>query len=203
MKGPTPMLDINSSVLERIVALDNVVSCGMTTFQMEHFVMNDQITPNRRARQAIIEARGLMENQVTLEIDLDEALHKLNNSDLDQFERRRTELIFDRKSKMLDQGAKEIKFFADALEKVVYDNFGSFEEFQAMLSDESWVNEEEGKYWVATLSNKARDDIFYSGSISQGVAAAMLLMPKELTAEAFKCLNDKIVETNKYKLLGK
>lgn len=104
-------------------------------FQTEAFVIAAQITPERAYRsiglRMMAKLRALNEakfNRMKQQIDIDEIEYKLNNSELDPFERRRQEL---KKQEILSGNYWSDKLINDAIEElnVLYKHFKTLPKF--------------------------------------------------------------------------
>jgi len=95
---------------------------GNSDFQIENFIINSQITPERAFRAVCLTMRSkigaLREayySKKRQQIDLDELQYKIKNSELNEFDRRRAEIDYEEK---LVQNTDTQKLINDALHEV-------------------------------------------------------------------------------------
>ena len=176
--------------LELFLKLEPLTTGGMSMFQMQHFVINDNITPYKKLRQAVIELRARLEVLASSQLDFEEsALNKQKlieekealtgiDKQLKDIEIRRLDLIFNRRGTQLAQYEKEAEFFHDMIKKLV-DEIGGFEKAQAVLSDPAAVNQIEEEYWTKRLARGMYSDFVNFGTVTKGVLESITALPIE------------------------
>lgn len=109
-----PLEEIEKSFME--------IPFGNSDFQIENFIINAQITPERAFRAVCLTLRAkigaLREsyyNRKRQQIDLDELKFKITNPDINEFDRRRAEVDYEEK---LAQESETKKLISDALHEV-------------------------------------------------------------------------------------
>jgi len=166
--------------------LEPLFSHGMSQFQMDKFVINENITPYKKLKQAVIEARTRIEVQTTTSFELEELHIKKQKaefeemSDPDQFvkklkniEVRKLNFEINRTTARLSQLQMEAEFFLKQIEKIVNENFNSIDAAIESLSDFEYQNEQELEYWTHKLSRSVYSDLINYGTISKGVLEAI------------------------------
>lgn len=172
--------------------LEPHVTNGMSIFQMDHFVIKDHITPYRKLRQAIIEAKARLENITSIGFDIEELKLKqekaLNDSNSipDSFERkmsnvaiRRFTFEIDRKQAVLDQMEKEVKFFLDTITNIVNTDFDGSEAAVLLMQDSKFHQIHEAEFWTKKLARSVCSDFVNYGTISKGVLESIANLPEE------------------------
>ena len=169
------------------------ITTGMSTFQMENFVINDSITPFRQLRQAIVEAKSRIETSVTYELDLDELLikHEVASSEADalvpgsaqerlkRIDIKRLEFEMNRKRSTITQLAHEAEFFLNSIKQIVESNFGGVEQAIAALGDPATRYAEEADFWTKKLARSVYADLVNYGTVSKGVLESITCLPLE------------------------
>jgi len=153
---------------------------------MDKFVINENITPYKKLKQAVIEARTRIEVQTTTSFELEELHVKKQKaefeemSDPDQFvkklkniEVRKLNFEINRTTARLSQLQMEAEFFLKQIEKIVNENFNSIDAAIESLSDFEYQNEQELEYWTHKLSRSVYSDLINYGTISKGVLEAI------------------------------
>jgi hypothetical protein len=183
--------------LSLFLKLEPTITNGMSEFQMKHFVINDQITPYRQVRQALIEAKGRLENITMIGYDIDELrikLEKATNDEesfgtVDNYGRRlaavaklRHEFEISRKQAMLTQIQREAQFFLDVIAKIAEENGGA-EQLVANMNDPKFQAREESQFWTRKLARSIFSDLVNFGAVSKGVIEAIENLPIEQRQE--------------------
>jgi len=173
-------------MIDMFLKLEPLFSHGMSQFQMDKFVINENITPYKKLKQAVIEARTRIEVQTTTSFELEELHIKKQKaefeemSDPDQFvkklkniEVRKLNFEINRTTARLSQLQMEAEFFLKQIEKIVNENFNSIDAAIESLSDFEYQNEQELEYWTHKLSRSVYSDLINYGTISKGVLEAI------------------------------
>lgn len=176
--------------------LESLMGSGMTNFQMSKFVMDEQLTPYRKVRQAMMEIRTRLETMTTSSFDIEEKKIKLRglNRDLnnllqcvhvDETEKellelkiKRTEYEINRKLELQRQVQSEAEFFISVLNMLSREHFESEEDMVAKLRDPQFHDENERQFWIERLTRNAQADLVNFGTISSGVFQAIGLLEK-------------------------
>jgi len=182
------------SLLAMFEKLDAVIPAGMTVFQMESFVINEQLTPYKKIRQCIIEARGRLETKTMMEFDIRELDIELKQNlkhrpleatrpeefELSVVKAERLEYQKSRKLRQIEFVEREITFFLTTAEALIAANFNNVEELAALMSSESFIDSQERQYWIERLSRTALTDVQqYETGISKGTLEAILDLPTD------------------------
>lgn len=168
------------------------VTNGMSIFQMDKFVIEDQITPYRKLKQAVMESRARLENITSMGYDLQELQIKREQAiakkakEEDVFEKRlldvqidRLQFEINRKQSILDQQHKEVIFFNTTLQELVVQMFGDEETMVKKLQDPSFHQQCETEFWTEKLSRSVFSDLVNYNTISKGVLEAVINLPIE------------------------
>jgi hypothetical protein len=176
--------------LDLFLKLEPLTSGGMSIFQMQNFVINENITPYRKLRQAIIELRARLEVLTSSQLDFEESELKRQklieerdlltgiDQKLKDIEIRRLDLVFNRRSTQLAQYEKEAEFFVDMVRKIT-DEVGGFEKAQEVLSDPTLYNQTEEDYWTKRLARGMYSDFVNFGTVTKGVLESIVALPVE------------------------
>lgn len=170
--------------LNTISQLEAFVPNGMTKFQMQNFVVNDSITPYRKLRQAVMEARTRLEVLAMAEFDKQEHEIKLEKArtelnELSGFDRRlkevevkRMEYMKNRTETTYQQQNFEVEFFLNAIENIVQE-LGGIEKAIELLSDETTNYAADQEYWIERLGRSVFSDFVNFGTITKGVVESV------------------------------
>lgn len=174
--------------------LEPLMGSGMTNFQMSKFVMDEQLTPYRKVRQAMMEIRTRLETMSTSSFAIEEKKIKLRslNRDLnnlqqlvqfDEFEKellelniKRTEYEINRKLELQRQVQGEAEFFISVLNMLTREHYESEEDLVAKLRDPQFHDDNERNFWIERLTRNAQADLVNFGTISSGVFQAISLL---------------------------
>ena len=173
--------------------LEPLFSAGMSVFQMEKFVVGDNMTPYRKLRQALVETRARLETITTYGFDMEElqikrkAAHaKSINENLDETERalagvevRRMDFEINRKQTIIDQLESEAKFFLGQVDLIVKDEFQGAEAAVQLLQEATAHDRMEKEFWTKKLARSAFADLVNYGTISKGLMESMMCLPEE------------------------
>lgn len=174
--------------LNLLLLLEPYTTTGMSTFQMDKFVINDQITPYRKLRQAVIEARARLENITAMGFDLEELQIKMEQAlsvsaltdsscvfdkRLNGIKIRRQEFEINRKQQLIEQQSDEAQFFLRVIKDIVENDFGGEEELLNKFKTKEFHIEQEENFWVEKLSRGVYSDLLNYGTISKGVTEAI------------------------------
>lgn len=176
--------------LELFLKLEPLTTGGMSTFQMQHFVINENITPFRKLRQAVIEMRARLEVLAGAQLDFEEAELKKQklieerdaltgiDQKLKDIEIRRLDLIFNRRGTQLAQYEKEAEFFLNAVNQLV-NAVGGFEKAQEVLSNPEAYTQTEEDYWTKRLARGMYSDFVNYGTVGKGTLESIVALPIE------------------------
>lgn len=203
---------------ELFLQLEPLITSGMSTFQMEHFVVNDSITPYRKLRQALMEVRARMEVLANGDFDLQENQLKRKKAALEaaklvgvdqeikQVEVNRLDYIINRTSTMRQQQTHEAEFFMSIVNKIIED-LGGLDKAKELLSNPELQYQQESEYWTKRLGRGVYSDLINFGTITKGVVESISCLPPEQQKEIIRvALNQqesltKILEDTKDTLL--
>lgn len=181
--------------IELFLQLEPLISNGMSVFQMEKFVINDSITPYRRLRQSLVEAKARLETIANLELDLEEVeLRKLKaEQEMDQLEGvdkklkhievRRFGFEVNRKIVHKSQLVSEAEFFLKTLTNIVNTELGGVEKTVDLLNDPEFHRSSEEDYWTNRLARSAFSDFINYGTIGKGTVESMACLTIEQQKE--------------------
>lgn len=185
--------------LNQFMELDPLFTSGMSIFQMEHFVINDHITPYRKIKQAVIEARARIESATVLSFDIEELEIKIKQAEnkksttpdnneilLAKVEIRRHKFELDRKQRILNQTKDEIEFFVNTISKLIKDNFKSEEEAIKLLNNKEYIDNAEQVFWKEKLSRSVFSDLINYNTISKGLFESILCLPDNMMSDVIQ-----------------
>ncbi len=176
--------------LELFLKLEPLTNGGMSVFQMQHFVINENITPYRKLRQAVIELRARLEVLAGSQLDFEEAELKKQklieekealtgiDQKLKDIEIRRVDLVFNRRGTQLAQYEKEAQFFVDMITKLT-DDVGGFDKAQEILNNPELLNQTEEDYWTKRLARGMYSDFINYGTVGKGTLESIVALPIE------------------------
>lgn len=179
---------------ETFLQLEPLITSGMSTFQMENFVVNDSITPYRKLRQAMMEVKARMEVLANGEFDLQENQLKLKKAQLEaaqltgidkeikEIEVKRLDYIINRTSTLRRQQTQEAEFFMSIVDSLIAE-LGGLDKAKELLSDPKVQYEQEADYWVKRLGRGVYSDLINFGTISKGVVESISCLPLEQQKE--------------------
>jgi hypothetical protein len=183
-------------MIDFFLKLEPLISNGMSQFQMDKFVINEQITPYKKLKQAIIEAKSRLETQTITAFDLEEMEIKLKQAQLeeklatDDLDRklkninvRKTEFTLNRTQIRMAQLQSESQYFLSQVESIVNEHFGSIEQAVEKMSDNNFHYEQESDYWNHKLSRGVYSDLINFGTISKGVLEAIACLSNQQQQE--------------------
>jgi hypothetical protein len=171
--------------IELFLQIEPLISNGMSIFQMDKFVMNDSITPYRKLRQSLIEAKARLESLSSLDLDLEEVrLKKIKaeqemselqgiDQQLKEIQVRRYSFEINRKETHRQQLLKEAEFFLNTLTAIVASDLGGVENAIELLSDPAYHMQSEQDFWTKKLARAAFSDFVNYGTISKGTVESM------------------------------
>lgn len=171
----------------KLIFLMDKFDTGMSAFQIEKFVIKDQLTPYRQIRQALIEIRARLETKATIEFDLEELNLKLFIAERDQeatgldtlegkllgVERKRHSYEIDRKLKVLAQIDRESSVLSADAMRIINSEFESFENFEKLIADQDFITKQEQLYWSARLARSVASDLINFNAVSKGNVEAI------------------------------
>lgn len=181
--------------------LEPLITNGMSTFQIEYFVINESITPYKKLKQALVEAKGRLEVLANGEFDLEENMIKreralLESEQLQGFELRlkmieirRLEYIINRTTAMRQQQTAEAEFFMSVIEKLVTE-MGGVDCVQESLSDPEYLYQQESDYWTKKLARSVFADFVNYGTISKGLSESITCLSVSQQEEIYKLAID-------------
>lgn len=191
-------------MISDLLSLADSFDTGMTNFQLDKFVLAEQLTPYRLIRQSVIELKARLENSVSLELDIEELDVKIEQLSVpvdDKFAQRlniiqRQRHIYEktRKEAMLKQLARESHTLASTAMEVLGENWKCVDDFKALLIDPKALYKEEQLYWRERFQRGATSDLVNYGTISKGVLEAILLLEP---AETIRILKHSVSESVK------
>lgn len=179
---------------ELFLQLEPLVTNGMSTFQMENFVVNESITPYRKLRQALMEVKARMEVLANGDFDLQENELKRKKArqefetltgidkELKEVEIKRLDYIINRTSTMRQQQTREAEFFMGIASELI-DQMGGVEKVKQCLNDPKYHYEQETDYWTKRLSRSVCSDFINFGTITKGVVESISCLPLEQQKE--------------------
>lgn len=176
--------------------IEPLITNGMSTFQIENFVVNESITPYKKLRQAMIEARGRLEVLANGEFDLLETQLKKQKAEMEavhlsgidlqlkEIEIKRFDYIINRTTGMRKQQQAEAEYFMTFVESLVKD-MGGVEVVKEALQDPAYLYQQESEYWTRKLARSVFADFVNYGTISKGLTESIACLPKEQQKDIF------------------
>ena len=181
--------------------LEPLITNGMSTFQMEYFVVNESITTYKKLKQAMVEAKGRLEVLANGEFDLEENMIKRERAlleseqcqgfelQLKNIEIKRLDYIINRTTAMRQQQTLEVEFFMSVIEKLVIE-MGGIDCVRESLSDPEYMYQQESDYWTKKLGRSVFADFVNYGTISKGLSESITCLPTSQQAEIYKLAID-------------
>lgn len=176
-----------------ILTLLDQVDTGMSAFQIENFVINEQLTPYRQVRQALIELRARVETKAMLNLEIEEleakverniSIKKTTTSGIDcrllAIENKKYDFERERKLRMVSQLEKEATLFDSIAQQLITQHFIDQESFAKLLANKAQVNAQEAMYWEERLAKSALSDLINYNTLSKGTVDAILSLPKDM-----------------------
>jgi hypothetical protein len=203
--------EVNELNLSAYNSIQPMISAGMSNFQMQHFVIDDQLTVERKMRQLVMEITTRLETLThgTFELEekqialarIEEQVTVANPSDLDIREQKlkidRATYVINRRIAQNKLIQSEAAFFSDALEKLVHENYGSIDKAIKALRDPNTLIEGEETYWTKRLARGAMSDIINYGVITKGTIEAICNLPAEQQREIYSLANQNVNNVQK------
>ena len=169
---------------------------GMTEYQSQHFVVDQQLTPWRKVRQALMELEtryhAYIENRHSLrkaELLRKKFIRTLQNLEAEggdeidagfiQIDLEKNDYDIGIWRRKLRQAELEMKYFLDIVNKYVDDEHP----LEYFLNEQE---DEERLYWVARMGKQAAMDIISYGRIGAGNMTSILDMPEEDQVKALE-----------------
>lgn len=198
---------------ELFFKLDKFFATGMSAFQINHFVIDDFITPYRKIRQAVTEVKARLENKALLELDIEELELKVQKHGTTakestdyykkakaEIRRKRAEYQLDRKRSVLVQMDYEISVFTEKLMAVVVQDFGDIDSLVDTLSKPEYHIAQEAEFWTKKLANSAFSDLMNYGVITKGVIESIVCLPAEQQSAILNgALEKHLIKSNQLK----
>lgn len=201
--------------IDQYLKLEPLFTNGMSTFQMNHFVIDDHITPYRKLKQAMVEAQARLENITSIGFDLEELRikHKEAHEEYLKAESgsksllldvqiRRFEFEINRKENLILQSKRESDFFLGVVSSIVETEFGSTEAAVAQLSSQDYQQDQEREFWTQKLIRSVFSDLINYGTISKGLMDSILCLPVEQQKSIVETATRKHVEYQKLLSIG-
>lgn len=190
--------------LNNFLQFEPLISNGMSIFQMKHFVVDESITPYRKLRQALIEAKARLELLASGELDLQEQQLKLEKAKIEcqqlsgidqqlkEVDIKRIEYHINRSSTARRQQTLELEFFLGVIDQLIQDN-GGLEKAKELFSNPEIQYTAETDYWVERLGRSVYSDFINYGTITKGVVESVNCLPVEQQHEIIqKALNQQL-----------
>jgi hypothetical protein len=171
--------------IEIFAQLESLISNGMSTFQMEKFVVNDSITPFRKLRQAFIESKARIENLANNALDIEELeikkqMAELESESLTEIEKKlktieikKYELNINRMKLQRTQVTKEAEFFLGIVNDIINNDFGGIDNAVEKLSDSNFYYQQESDFWTEKLARSVFADLVNFGTITKGLSESI------------------------------
>jgi hypothetical protein len=175
--------------IEIFSQLDPLIVNGMSTFQMEKFVVNDSITPFRKLRQAFIEGKSRIETLANSALDLEELEIKkqIAESELESLtgleknlkaiDVKRFELGINRMQLHRTQVTKEAEFFLNTVNDIINNDFGGIDRAVEKLNDSNFYYQQESDFWTEKLARSVFADFVNFGTITKGLSESISCLP--------------------------
>lgn len=180
--------DLDWKLLEGALHMNS----GMTEYQCEHFVADSQLTPWRKARQALLELETRYHAYVEIKHSLKKAKvqKKIFQRDYDNESDELTKELIAVDLSKIDyditiwkrkyyQSQKEMQIFLDIVKKYV-----KSEEDIKYFTD--FNDDEERAYWIARMGKQAAMDIISYGRIGSGNMESISMMPEKDQVQALQ-----------------
>jgi len=183
--------------IELFSKLEPLINNGMSTFQMEKFVINDSITPFRKLRQAFIEGKARIENLANNALELEELEIKKQiaeleaellvrlEKDLKEVEIKRYKLNINRMRLQRDQITKEAEFFLGIVNDIINNDFGGIDHALEKLSDSDFYYQQESDFWTEKLARSVFADFVNFGTITKGLSESISCLPVDQQKSIF------------------
>lgn len=157
-------------------------------FQNRYFVVNSQVTPYRKLRQAIMEIQtrqnALQKCTISYKRcmnDIDRLRFDYENEE-DQFRKKdiqyELELLFLDRQVWLNK-LKQCKHEIAGMIKIIKEINPNFADVKDKISNHELLEEEEHKYWIARMAKQSALDLLTTGRIQAGNLDSMLMMSPE------------------------
>jgi hypothetical protein len=171
--------------IEIFSQLESLINNGMSTFQMEKFVVNDSITPFRKLRQAFIEGKARIENLANNALDIEELeikkqIAELESESLTEIEKKlktieikKYELNINRMKLQRTQVTKEAEFFLGIVNDIINNDFGGIDNAVEKLSDSNFYYQQESDFWTEKLARSVFADLVNFGTITKGLSESI------------------------------
>jgi len=171
--------------IEIFSQLESLISNGMSTFQMEKFVVNDSITPFRKLRQAFIEGKARIENLANNALDIEELEIKKQIAELElvslseiekklkTIEIKKYDLNINRMQLHRSQLTKEAEFFLNIVNEIINNEFGGIDHAIEKLNDSDFYYQQESDFWTEKLARSVFADLVNFGTITKGLSESI------------------------------
>ena len=177
--------------LSLFLSLEERTTTGMTVFQMENFVISDQLTVYRKLRQAVIETRARLESITLIGFDLEELQIKKDKTQLEiaatdieirikTLAIKRNDFEIDRKTRLLNQVNEELEFFINTINAIVSVNFASITVAVDTYGSKAYNDAGEANFWMEKLARSVFSDLVNYGTISKGVLESITCLDTEI-----------------------
>lgn len=191
------------NALDLYTLLEPTITNGMSEFQMKYFAIDDQLTPFRKVRQALIEAKARMETCAMAKLELEEAEVKRdiehekfmaaldkNEEKLAAIRQRRHEYEIDRKKAQIAQLETESGFFLDTV-KTLAAHFGGEEKLIELMKSKEFQLEKETEFWKEKFTRSVLSDMVNYGTITKGLFESISCLPQVQQDDIMKAAIEK------------
>ncbi len=187
---------------------------SMSKFQIERFVLNEQITDYKKLKQSLVEYNSrlsiyeqnlcdisIQEANITdIELDIEEFNDNIESKNIvsDSITNRRNKNYIVRKNAELKKSKLQLDEFIKNQDNILFElsvfeknieellTLISSERFLEIASNEKLKDDYEKEYWIKRFSTNAFTDIMCNGTISNGLLQSILNMPPETISTIFQ-----------------
>lgn len=187
-------------MLDIFFDVEKYIENSMSDFQIRNFIINEQITPYKKLKQAVVEIRARLENKAMMEFDQQEMLINLEKLQfqeksmhgshdfeikLKQLEIKKLKYLIDRKQHQINVVEKETQTLLQCFESIVKTEFDSTIDITEMIKSKDFRESSETDFWVEKLTRSALADLISTGVLSRGVFEAISNVPHELKEKIY------------------
>ena len=187
-------------MLDVFFDVEKYIENSMSDFQIRNFIINEQITPYKKLKQAVVEIRARLENKAMMEFDQQEMLINLEKLQfqeksmhgshdfeikLKQLEIKKLKYLIDRKQHQINVVEKETQTLLQCFESIVKTEFDSTIDITEMIKSKDFRESSETDVWVEKLTRSALADLISTGVLSRGVFEAISNVPHELKEKIY------------------
>lgn len=209
--------------------LINSLEFSMSKFQIERFVLNEQLTDYKKLKQALVEYNSRLNiyeqnlcdidiqecNISDIELDIEEFENNIDNTMIDSITDRRNKNYIKSKNAELKKSQLQLAEFIKNQNNILFElsvfeknieellTLISSDRFLEIASNEKLKDSYEEDYWVKRFATNAFTDIMCSGNISNGLLQSILNMPENTIGMIFQdAITKKLTTENTLNIQG-